>query len=163
MSRDPVLMSKLCLTIEDGYKILTQRDALDFIGRRGTNVEHDAEVRIKNAKDVLNKELFPHTGLTEDSMPLKAFFLGYMTNRLLQVLVGRADADDRDNYINKALETSGPLLAGLLYQLVKKICNEIRNSVQKFLDEGRPINVAACVKQKIITQKFRCVLFDFGG
>jgi DNA-directed RNA polymerase beta subunit len=44
-----------------------------------------------------------------------------MANRVLQVLTGRSASDDRDDYMNKCLDTAGPLLAITLHQLVKKV------------------------------------------
>jgi DNA-directed RNA polymerase beta subunit len=74
---------------------------------------------------------------------------------LLSVILGREKEDERDNAKLKGVELAGPLLAGLTYQMVKKTNNDIRNSVQRFLDEGRPINIATYIKQKTITQRYR--------
>lgn len=40
----------------------------------------------------------------------KAYFAGYMTNRLLQAYLGRAPEDDRDYYGKKRLDMAGALL-----------------------------------------------------
>ena len=59
------------------------------------------EKRIKYAKDILQKELLPHIGITEASERKKAYFLGYVVHRLLQTSLRRRELDDRDHYGNK--------------------------------------------------------------
>ena len=41
----------------------------------------------------------------------KAFFTGYMTNRLIQAALGRTTEDDRDYYGKKRLDMAGALIA----------------------------------------------------
>lgn len=43
----------------------------------------------------------------------KAYFVGYMCNRLMTASLGRSTEDDRDHYGKKRLDMAGTLLAGL--------------------------------------------------
>lgn len=158
MQNDLDMMYKIIPSIEESIKTSTQMEALDYIGRRGQNVQRDENIRISNAKDILNKEFLPHMGLTEESWNLKAYLLGYMAHKLYRVILGRDECDDRDNTKNKANELDGPLISTSLYYMLKKISNDIKMNTQKFIDEGRPINVVSCIKQRIITMRFRYML-----
>ena len=40
----------------------------------------------------------------------KIYFLGYMTNKLLQTSFGWRKKDDRDSYINKRIDLTGTLI-----------------------------------------------------
>ncbi|OWK13599.1 POLR2B, partial [Cervus elaphus hippelaphus] len=71
------------------------------------------EKRIKYAKEVLQKEMLPHVGVSDFCETKKAYFLGYMVHRLLLAALGRRELDDRDHYGNKRLDLAGPLLAFL--------------------------------------------------
>jgi DNA-directed RNA polymerase II subunit RPB2 len=67
--------------------------------------------RIKFAKDVLKNDLLPHIGIKSGDEFKKAFFVGYMTNRLISAALGRTTEDDRDYYGKKRLDMAGALLA----------------------------------------------------
>jgi DNA-directed RNA polymerase II subunit RPB2 len=45
-----------------------------------------------------------------DGSKKKAFFLGYMANKLLRASLGRIPEDDRDYYGKKRLDMAGSLL-----------------------------------------------------
>ena len=47
------------------------------------------EKRIKYAKEILQKEMLPHVGVSEFCETRKAFFLGYMVHRLLLAALGK--------------------------------------------------------------------------
>jgi DNA-directed RNA polymerase II subunit RPB2 len=53
----------------------------------------------------------PHVSIKEGDEFKKAFFTGYMVNRLIQAALGRTTEDDRDYYGKKRLDMAGALLA----------------------------------------------------
>jgi len=55
--------------------------------------------------------MLPHVGISTGDEFKKAYFTGYMTNRLLQASLGRSPEDDRDYYGKKRLDMAGSLLA----------------------------------------------------
>jgi DNA-directed RNA polymerase II subunit RPB2 len=98
----------------DEAKLIRNSDlALDYIGRRGVVAGTPKSERIKWAKNILQKETLGHMGIGKFCETQKAFFLGYMTNKLCQCILGRREPDDRDNFGNKRLDIAGPLLANL--------------------------------------------------
>ena len=58
--------------------IQEQSVALNFIGTRGAKPGVAREKRIKYAKDILQKELLPHVGVSSFCETKKAYFLGYV-------------------------------------------------------------------------------------
>lgn len=56
--------------------IQEQNVALNFIGVRGAKPGVTREHRIKYAKDILQKELLPHVGISSFCETKKAYFLG---------------------------------------------------------------------------------------
>lgn len=100
-------------SLDEAFVIQEQNVALNFIGVRGAKPGVTREKRIKYAKDILQKELLPHVGVSSFCETRKAYFLGYMVHRLLQAALGRRELDDRDHYGNKRLDLAGPLLAFL--------------------------------------------------
>jgi DNA-directed RNA polymerase II subunit RPB2 len=63
-----------------------------------------------SARHLLNVNILPHIGTTEDSKERKAYFLGYMVHRLLNASLGKTDQDDRDHYGKKRLDMSGQMM-----------------------------------------------------
>jgi DNA-directed RNA polymerase II subunit RPB2 len=107
--------------------------------------------RIEYARQILQKETLPHVGTSEFCETKKAYYLGYMVNRLLQVAIGRKEEDDRDHFANKRLDLGGPLLAGLFRMLFRQLTKDVRKYVKFCLDNGREINLAMCIKPTTLT------------
>lgn len=92
------------------------------------------------AKEFIQK-LLPHHArlnhvLEEDVLPgagpspvRKAYTVGRMIARLLDVYTGKADPDDRDAYPNKRVVLTGTLLAQKFRQLYQKACRDMKNKL----------------------------------
>lgn len=61
----------------------------------------------------MKDDLLPHVGIAEGDQFKKAYFTGYMCNRLIQAGLGRTTEDDRDYYGKKRLDMAGALLANI--------------------------------------------------
>ena len=71
------------------------------------------------AEQVVENEIFPHMGITSSTNE-KAYLLGHMVHKLFATYLGLRNPDDRDNYINKRVESPGVLCYELFRQLFKK-------------------------------------------
>lgn len=78
-------MEALRPSVEEAQPVQSRELALDYIGKRGSAIGVKREDRIQYAREILQKEMLPHIGITEVSETKKAYYLGYMVNRLLQV------------------------------------------------------------------------------
>lgn len=145
-------MLKPC--VEEGFVIQEREVALDFIGRRGV-LGIRREKRIQYAKDILQKELLPNITQQEGFETRKAFFLGYMVNRLLLVALDRKEPDDRDHFGKKRLDLAGPLLANLFRILFKKLTKDIYNYMQRCVELNKEFNLTLAVKSQTITDGLR--------
>lgn len=147
---DTQMLEMLRPSIEEAAPIQDREVALAYIGVRGTTLTV-REKRIRNARDVLQKELLPHISQSEGSETKKAFFLGYMVHRMLQVALGRRDEDDRDHFGKKRLDMAGPLLGNLFRMLWAKLSKEMYKYLQKCVDTERQFEIQLAVKHTIIT------------
>jgi len=101
-------------SIHDANKIFNQQNALEFIAeltKRGT---------VSGVIEILSDYFLPHIG--ELNFLEKAYFVGYMVNRLLKVYTKEEKPTDRDNFKFKRVELSGSLIYDLFreYYLIQK-------------------------------------------
>ena len=115
--------------LEHWKKIATRNNALRFIGQRTNHPIKEGE-RKDYAEQVVDCEIFPHMGVTSSTRD-KAYLLGHMVNKLLSTSLEHRKPDDRDNYINKRVESPGVLCHELFRQLFKKYVGTIVATIEK--------------------------------
>ncbi|XP_073154584.1 DNA-directed RNA polymerase II subunit RPB2-like [Henckelia pumila] len=148
---DVQMMELLRPSLEEAFVIQNQQVALDYIGKRGSTIGVTRDKRIKYAKEILQREMLPHVGTEEYCETKKAYYFGYIIQRLLLCVIGRRPEDDRDHYANKRLDLAGPLLGGLFRTLFRKLIRDVRSHVQKCIENGKDVNLQLAIKAKTIT------------
>ncbi|KAH7727814.1 dna-directed rna polymerase [Aphelenchoides avenae] len=149
---DPEMMEMVKPSLDEAFVIQEQNVALNFIGARGAKPGVTKEQRIKYAREILQKEMLPHVGVSDHCETKKAYFMGYMVHRLLLAALGRRELDDRDHIGNKRLDLAGPLLAFLFRALFKNLLKEVRLTAQKYINKNGDFNLDVCVKTSTITR-----------
>eukprot|EP00124_Ichthyophonus_hoferi_P004296 Ihof_evm1s456 gene=Ihof_evmTU1s456 len=147
---DMEMMELLKPSLEEAFVIQHKDVALDFIGTRGTTVGATKEKRRRYAKEILQKEMLPHVGVSEFCETKKAFFFGYMIHRLLLAALGRRECDDRDHFGNKRMDLAGALLSQLFRLLFRKLVKEVQIQLQKSIDRGKDFNLSNALRPNII-------------
>lgn len=108
------MVEMLRQSMADAIQVSSERKALIYIGQRvhlKTPSKEDTEEKImKTAKTVLAQYFLPHVGIGEEFFTKKAYFLGYMVNRLLKAALEKSGEDDRDHWGKKRLDTAGFLM-----------------------------------------------------
>ena len=79
-------------------------------------------------------EILPHLG---ESYKKKAYFLGYMAQKLLKVHLRYIPFDDRDSYPNKRIETPGILMSSLFRQCFNRLVKDTKNTIHKELNNNK--------------------------
>ncbi|KAF2453520.1 DNA-dependent RNA polymerase II RPB140 [Lineolata rhizophorae] len=147
---DTQMMNMLKPCIEEAFVIQDREVALDFIGKRGKQ-QGAKSMRIRYARDIIQREFLPHISQEEGSETRKAFFLGYMVYRLLACALGRQDEDDRDHFGKKRLDLAGPLITSLFRGLFQRLCRDVYKYLQKCVENNREFNLQLAVKSQTIT------------
>ncbi len=75
---DQEMMEKIKPSLDEAFVIQDRNVALSFIGTRGARPGVTKEKRIKYAREILQKEMLPHVGISDYCEAKKAYFLGYM-------------------------------------------------------------------------------------
>ena len=121
---------------DNGVEIKTKEQAVEYLItklRRNKRISQtDEEIAAIQKKiyldKVLRKDFFPHLG---DDVNKNIRFLGLMINKLLNVIPGKKQPNDRDNYDNKRVESPGILIGQLFRQNWRKLLNEIGKIFKK--------------------------------
>ena len=149
---------------ELGNSIKTKEEAIEYLitklkrNKRISQTDEDiAKIQKKLYLDkILRNDLLPHLG---EDIPKKIVFLGLMCNRLLNIILGNQELDDRDALHNKRIEPPGVLLGQLFRQNWKKLLNEIgKNFKKKNQSNEKPIIVINQIKPSIIEQGIKTAL-----
>lgn len=112
-------------SLVDGELFRTQELALNFIGNRAAAPGAAREERIRFAREIIRRDVFPHVGLDDDSADKKRWLLGYMVHQLLATVLGWRAVDDRDHYGNKRVDLAGPLLRTVFRRLFTRMVSQM--------------------------------------
>lgn len=161
---DLVIRAIRMSTDDKGVMIKTQSDAINYLSGKIRVLrkysETDKEIRQKQKRlhleHLIDHNFLPHvTG----GRTVKAYYLGYMINKLLNCSLGRTDPDDRDSYLNKRVDLVGNLMDELFRQFFRKMLNECnKNFKKRNTNDNEPINIINQIKPNTIEQGLKAAL-----
>lgn len=154
------LISKSLDECVDDHKIKIQKreHALRYLSnhiralKKVTEVgkENTQKQKILYLEKLLKTNFIPHIETTDAQT--KAYYLGYMVNKLLSCVLKRTKPDDRDSYINKRVSLPGELLMELFKQYYKLMLNDSCNKYfsKRNPNDATPLNIINQIKPSII-------------
>jgi len=157
VSDDSEVRKALIPSLEEAEEVTDEEMSLDYIGKR-VAVGQTMDYRIKRAREILNRYLLRHIGTAEENRIGKAFFLGQMAQRLLELELGKRDVDDKDHYSNKRLKLSGESLISLFRVAFMSLCRDIKYQLERTAVRGRTPNIKTAVRADVITERLRHAL-----
>lgn len=125
-------------SVLDSNKYQTQEDAITYFVSHvmyspiNMDKETGALKKMEFAMDVLSNDLFPHCKTVET----KIWFLGYMTNKLIQAFHGERPEDNRDSYFNKRVDSTGTLINNLFRNYFNKVVKDMEKQVIREINTG---------------------------
>ena len=88
--------------------------------------------RMTYLNDIIKNDLLPHIG---NEYKLKAYFLGHMVHKLLDVFL-KTTVDDRDSYVNKRVDNTEILMSNLFRQYYTKLIKDMKTNINKEYTSG---------------------------
>jgi DNA-directed RNA polymerase II subunit RPB2 len=145
-------------SIHDANTIFSQQVALEFISK------FTKRQTVSATQDILMNYFLPHIG--EDNYLNKAYFIGFMVYRLLNVFIGKEAPTNRDNFKFKRVEMSGTLIYDLFreYYLIQKRNIFLKMDKEFYYHAGKyrsnfvslvEDNIKEFFKDKIVEEGFR--------
>jgi len=164
ISDDPAIRKELIPVIDIASAIQVTKDkeeslknAIDYIGKR-VAVGQTKEYRIKRALQVLDRYLLPHIGSEADDRLKKSYYLGQMTQKIMELVLEKRKADDTDHYTNKRLKLAGDLFTSLFRVAFLSLCRDIKYQLERTAVRGRKPNIKTAVRADVITERIRHAL-----
>lgn len=152
---------KLILNKEDAYYSLTNKvRVVKKYAERDRKLQYDEKK--EHLEALLRNAFLPHINSEHynDVLKVKAMFLGYMINKLLNCYLGRTEPDDRDSFVNKRIDMPGDLIFDLVKQYHKKQLND-NNKFFKKRNAGNhetPLNITNQIKPGNIEQGIKSAM-----
>jgi DNA-directed RNA polymerase II subunit RPB2 len=144
------LMDLLIASIDEAKQINSQKLALEYISKYIIGLQaakyRTNKCKLKFALETLLNDLFPHVG---ESPIKKAYFLGYMVNKMLNTHLENIEYDDRDSFLNKRVETSGELMSQLFRSYFGKFVKELKAVCDKDMLAGRMAELPQNLSKKL--------------
>jgi len=157
VSADKTIQSELEASFEAGTDVDTVEDALLHIGNRIAHGQVKS-YRLQKAESTLDRNFLPHIGRTIGKRQDKAYFLGEMASRAIELKLGRRQPDDKDHFKNKRLKLAGPLLADLFRIAFRNLCRDIKYQLERMGTKRRMLSISIAVRPGIISEKLQHAL-----
>ena len=119
---------------ESEAKIQTQEEAIDYLITKirvikkytESNQKTKLEQKKLHLMELFKSSFLPHIEGSSSSHPYreKAYYLGYIVNKLLNVQLGRVPVDNRDSYCKKRVDNIRELLEEIMIQQYKNNMTE---------------------------------------
>ncbi len=132
--------------------IRTQKDAIEYLEKRFA-AGQAKEYREKKISQILDSSLLPHLGTDKKDRIKKAYYLGRMARRILELHLGLRKEDDKDHLANKRLKLSGDLLEELFRTAFEALLKDLKYQLERTYNRKRGIRIKAAIRQDVLTQK----------
>ena len=132
------MLFSLKACIVEAQKYNTQEKALTYIVNQAMftpinmTKEEGLAKQTEFTENVLKNDLYPHC----NTKIQKIYFMGFMTNKLLQTSFGWRKTDDRDSYKNKRLDLCGVLLNNLFRNYFNKLVKDMQKQTIREINNG---------------------------
>ncbi len=150
VSGDPEIRKELIPSLNQVAAFRNVEEALDYVGSR-IAIGQPREERLRRAQHILDQYFLPHIGTTPDARRAKAYFLGQMAEKLLELALGRRKPDDKDHYANKRLKLDGTLLAMQFRAVFKQFVRDLKYQLERIRSRSREIKLETLVRADVIT------------
>lgn len=147
MQFDEVLMN-----LYEFVDIKNIEDAQDKVAKR-VGITQSKEIRVERMGEILDKYLLPHIGMLPENRSLKAQNICKMIKKFIMVSNKELDPDDKDNYMNKRLKSSGDLLADLFRVNLKVLIGDLLYNFQRIVKRGKFPSIKVIIRDKLLTSR----------
>lgn len=144
--------SEVFINLYEFADIKNEEDAIDYIAKE-IGITQSKEVRIERVKEILDKYLLPHIGLSSEARYDKAVNLCKYMKNYLKISNKELAMQDKDHYANKRLKLAGDLLADLFRVNIKVLIGDMLYNFQRIVKRGKFPSIRVIIREKLLTQR----------
>jgi DNA-directed RNA polymerase subunit B len=151
---DP-LQNQLASTFEKSIGVVTQRDALLYIGNRLAPGQVE-DYRLKKAEAAIDRNFLPHIGRNPEDRKEKAACLAEVGCRVIELKLKMRQPDDKDHYANKRLKLAGSLLAELFRISFRNLIRDLKYQLERItIRRHAELSISNAIRPGIITERIQ--------
>ena len=132
--------------------IKNEEEALDYMAKK-IGITQSKEIRVERMKEILDKYLLPHLGITTENRTIKAYNLCKYLRKYILVSTNELPEDDKDHYMNKRLKLAGDLLADLIRVNLKVLIGDLLYNFQRIVKRGKFPSIKVIIREKLLTSR----------
>ncbi|MBU0666627.1 MAG: DNA-directed RNA polymerase subunit B'' [Nanoarchaeota archaeon] len=144
--------SQVLINLYEFVDIKSEEEAIDFIAKK-IGITQAKDIRLERTKEIIDKYLLPHLGITKEDRVFKAYNLCKILKKFIKVSSGELPEDDKDHYINKRLKLPGNLLADLFRVNLKVLIGDMLYNFQRIVKRGKFPSIKVIIREKLLTQR----------
>ncbi|PXF19183.1 MAG: DNA-directed RNA polymerase subunit B [Methanobacteriota archaeon] len=134
------------------YGVESTEEALQWLEKKFA-AGQQKECREARIQNLLDKELLPHLGSSEDNREKKAIFLGRIVRQVLEMAITNRDPNDKDHYANKRVRLAGDLIEDLYRVSMQQLARDLKYQLERHHNRKRELRINACLRPDVLTQK----------
>ncbi|MBN1386222.1 DNA-directed RNA polymerase subunit B'' [Candidatus Woesearchaeota archaeon] len=145
-------MDEIFINLYEFVNIKTEEEALDYIAKK-SGITQSKDIRVERIKEIIDKYLLPHLGITEKDRLFKAHNLCKLVRKYIKVSNGELHLDDKDHYMNKRLKLSGDLLADLIRVNLRVLIGDLLYNFQRIVKRGKFPSIKVIIRDNLLTSR----------
>jgi len=155
ISPEEAQQNLLASTFEKSIGVVTQRDALLYIGNRLAPGQVE-DYRLKKAEASVDRNFLPHIGRNPEERKEKAACLAEVACRVIEIKLAMREPDDKDHYANKRLKLAGSLLAELFRISFRNLIRDLKYQLERItIRRHAELSISNAIRPGIITERIQ--------
>ena len=118
------------------YNVENQEEAMQWLEKKFA-AGQQKEYREQRIQNLLDKELLPHLGNTEENRKKKAIFLGRIVRQVLEMAINNKEPNDKDHYANKRVRLAGDLIEDLFRVSLQQLARDLKYQLERHHNRKR--------------------------
>ena len=112
------------------YGVETEDEAVAWLEKKFA-AGQQKEYRESRIQNLLDKELLPHLGSSDENREKKAIFLGRNVRQVLEMANTNRDPNDKDHYANKRVRLAGDLMEDLFRVSMQQLSRDLKYQLER--------------------------------
>ena len=134
------------------YNVENQEEAMQWLEKKFA-AGQQKEYREQRIQNLLDKELLPHLGNTEDNRKKKAIFLGRIVRQVLEMAINNKEPNDKEHYANKRVRLAGDLIEDLFRVSLQQLARDLKYQLERHHNRKRDLKITSCLRPDVLTSK----------